>query len=368
MPNLCIKLGDCWYHANGVSVTGAGFAEDRLQKRAALINYFNQVRNLRDFAEKVKGLNGFFAVVIQRDNECYAAVDRVRSIPLFYALHEDRFFLSDDPEWIQNQIGGQVIDSVALTEFLLTGYVVGPHTLDPRIRQLQAGEALVVTATDGKTSYQTGRYYRFLTGRGEMHDWPERELLNRLNEVTLVAIRRLVTFADGRPIVIPLSGGLDSRLIAMSLQSLGYKNVIAFSYGVRGNWESKVSQEVAHRLGIPWYFVEYSPDLWKRWYWSEECGLYRRYSSRLVSLAHLQDWPAIRELMSKGVVPEESVMVPGHTGDFVSGGHIPLELQNRRGVSIQDVMQAIFRHHYILMPLKVACEYAKVDLHTRYSG
>lgn len=361
MVDFQIKAGKHWHNVGNVSVIGAGFVENELQQREALVDYFGQVHNWDDFVKRLQRLNGFFAVIIWRDNELYAAVDQIRSYPLFYAVYENSVFLSDDPEWIQSQIGGQIIDFVSLFEFLLTGYVTGPFTLDPRIRQLQAGEALRVTLEDSGPSCWTERYHRFLTGKEGSEDPSKKELLTRLDTVTLKAVKRLIDFANGRPIVIPLSGGLDSRLIAISLKRLGYENILAFSYGVKGNWESKISESVARQLGIPWYFVEYSPSLWKQWYWSEECKSYLKYASRLVSLAHLQDWPAVMELTKRGIIPENSVVAPGHTGDFVTGGHIPLELQEWQVYNIRDVITAILHHHYFLMPFKTAAEYVGVD-------
>ncbi|MEM3658335.1 MAG: asparagine synthase-related protein [Candidatus Hadarchaeum sp.] len=361
MCNLHVKLGPCWHYTDGVSVKGAGFVQERLHTKDALAHVFSHADNWENFVQILKTINGFFAVVVHREDRCYAAVDRTRSIPLFYAVHENTVFLSDSPEWIQNQIGERIVDSVSLIEFLLTGYVTGFYTLDPRIHQLQAGEALAVTVAGGEISCHTERYYRFLTGKDEPRTLSEEELLSRLDKVTVEAIERLVIYASGRPIVVPLSGGLDSRLIAINLKRLGYGNVIAFSYGVKGNWESKTSESIARQLDLPWHFVEYSPNLWKQWYWSEECRSYLRYASRLVSLAHLQDWPAVMELTKKRIIPSSSVIVPGHTGDFVTGGHIPIELQMRQIYSTKDVLEAILRHHYNLMPIETAAEHAKVN-------
>ena len=54
--------------------------------------------------------------------------------------------------------------------------------------------------------------------------------------------------------VIPLSGGLDSRLIALFLQK--YENVQAFSYGITWNQEKsneiKIARHIAKELRIPW--------------------------------------------------------------------------------------------------------------------
>lgn len=83
-------------------------------------------------------LNGFFALVVQKGDTVLAAVDRVRSIPLFYGQEKGEIFLSDDAEWIRKNVGDTELDPVARQEFLFTGYVTGKETIFPHVRQLQA--------------------------------------------------------------------------------------------------------------------------------------------------------------------------------------------------------------------------------------
>lgn len=52
-----------------------------------------------------------------------AAVDRVRSHPLFYGESREGICLSDDAEWVRQQVGDRAMDPVARDEFRLTGYV-----------------------------------------------------------------------------------------------------------------------------------------------------------------------------------------------------------------------------------------------------
>jgi len=360
MAEVLIKLGNAWFHANNASVTGAGFEGHSFKIRETLAAYFEEVNGWSEFVRKVQVLNGFFAVVVRHEDEYYIAVDKVRSVPLFYTIKENQFVLSDDPQWIQNYIKSESVDLVSTFEFLLTGYVTGNYTLDQNVRQLQAGEALRVL-NGSMPIICSERYYQFITSKDQGSNASKDDLLRRIDEVMLAAIERLIKFAAGRTVVIPLSGGLDSRLIAMNLKRLGYKNILTFSYGVKDNWESRVSQTVASQLGIPWHFVEYTRNLWKQWYWSSECQSYIKYASKLVSLAHLQDWPAIMELKNKGILSDDVVIVPGHTGDFVSGGHIPAELSGSTKCDIQKVIQAIWRHHYVLMPSELAAEYVGLN-------
>ena len=360
MGEVQIKLTKKWYNKGDIFVCGTAFERDKLLDKESIISYFSEVQNWTGFIEKIKKLNGFFSVIIDKGTECYVAVDRVRSIPLFYSMKGNNVVISDDPYWIQSNFIGENYDLISIFEYLLTGYVTGRYTFNKDIHQIQAGGAIRVLKGDRPQVY-TEHYYKFITGKGEDVVKSEHELIKSLDDVTIRAIERLVNVAGGRTIVIPLSGGLDSRLIAMTLKRLGYKNIIAFSYGVKDNWESHLSKEIALHLNIPWHFVEYNRELWKKWYWSEECQAYIKYASNLVSLAHLQDWPAVMELKSRGILPENAIIAPGHTNDFVTGGHIPLDLLEPLNYNINKVIRSIWQHHYNLMPTTTAAKALEID-------
>jgi len=280
-----------------------------LSKIATLLDH----KNSEGLSSYLRQLNGFFAVVVQNDQAVFAAVDRVRSIPLFYGQAKGQVFLSDEAEWVRQSIGDSEVNSVARQEFLFAGYVTGRETLFPRVCQLQAGEYLLITRNeDVGFKLQTQRYYRFLPTepKGSIN---EEALLAELDAVSEKSVQRLIDYATGRQIVVPLSGGYDSRLITVLLKRLKYDNVLTFSYGVPGNRESAISKDVAAYLNYKWVFVRYSRRLWRKWWESEERMNYQRWASNWTSLPHLQDWPAVWILKEKGYIHKDAVFVPGHT-------------------------------------------------------
>lgn len=71
------------------------------------------------------------------------AVDRLRSIPLFYSLKDNIFYLSNNAYWIKNEISLKELGKISEQQFLLTGYITGKDTLFIEIKQIQAGEYLI---------------------------------------------------------------------------------------------------------------------------------------------------------------------------------------------------------------------------------
>jgi len=266
---------------------------------------------------------------------------------LFYSLGAKEFYVSDDARWIRKNTNGQVVDEFSAAEFLLAGYVTGSDTLSPHVKQVQAGEALAAVPMSGQLRVTPVRYYEYTHG----NCFPEsrEKLLARLDNTLIAVFERLIRWADGRTIVIPLSGGVDSRLIALMLKRLGYDNIMAFSYGRIGNKESWISRKVASTLGIRWEFVPYSNEAWHRWYQSEEWEMYSQMADNLSSVPHIQDWPAVWELQKQQLVPQDSVFVPGcFAGHSLEPTSFPIVWSKHRAIDQKDLLISICEAFYTL--------------------
>lgn len=337
------------WHTTG-SVYARGYAhlpDGRIAERTTLADHF-KVETLAAFRERLDQANGFFSVIVQTPTQLFAAVDRIRSIPLFYGVTASgELVISERAETVRIAVGDRVMDPQARAEFLHAGYVLGPRTLMPHVRQLQAGELLCYDRMTGDIT--TERYYRFLPTGGL--DADETTLFNRLDGVYEDVFTRLIRWLDGRQAVIPLSGGYDSRLIALMLKELGYDNVLCFTYDTGGaKWETEISFQVAKKLGYRWECIGYSPLRWRRWYPSDELRYYLMAAANWVSLPHIQDWPAVQNLWHKNM-SKDAVFVPGHTGDFISGGHIPAIWFDKSSITERDFCSCFSMKHFSLIGL-----------------
>lgn len=331
--------------------SGSAYLDGQSITISRLASYLGMPSNFEILTPKLNSLNGFYAFVEHSRERIFAAVDHIRSRPLFYANYEGCLYLSDDAEWVRQQVGDSEMDPLAREEFQIAGFVTGADTLFPKVNQLQAGEFLEATEQDEGWQVRTHRFYRFLHTEPDEVDEPN--LRARLEKVAIASIQRLIDYANGRQIVVPLSGGYDSRLIVMLLKRLGYDNILTFTYGVPGNKESAYSKIVAHTLGLRWYFVEYSDALWRKAWHTPERWDYQKWASGWNSTAHMQDWLAVKILKNKGVMELDCVFVPGHTGDFISGGHIPEIAFESSCFTLEDATNALFLKHYALAPLKL---------------
>ena len=331
-----------------IMVHGSAFHGDKLLRGRQLATVFGEAEPGPDaWVDLLSQCNGFFAIARYSTSATLVAVDRVRSIPVFYGQQGGTVFISDEADWVRQRVGDTEMEPVAREEFQLAGYVTGSDTLYPNVKQLQAGELLHIV--DGEqTELTTHRWYRFT--HSEPEHWSEAKLRDGLEQVAESSIRRLAEYAAGRQIVVPLSGGYDSRLIASLLKRIGYHNILTFTYGVPGNKQSKYSRRVAEALSVPWHFVEYTESKWREAWQTDERFAFQRWSSGWASLPHVQDWLAVRQLKADGIIAEDVVFCPGHTGDFIAGGHIPDDFTLGQPVGSLDVIRSVFKNHLSLAP------------------
>ncbi|AGB38535.1 asparagine synthase-related protein [Natronococcus occultus] len=300
---------DGWTRAEGVAVRGRAFEDGRLLEDDVLAARLSEIREsdapLEDVAALAATLEGFFAAVLEDGDATYLVADGARSIPLYYGVEGP---VADRGRVVREALEAET-DPVLESEFLLTRYVTGPETIWEGVYATQPGE---VVRIDGDGIER--RTYREYWPAG-----PEDERTNEsatprasLESALETALDRLERVAGDRPVVVPLSGGYDSRLLASALVERD-REVIGFTFGCSGHPDVELSREIADRLGIRWEFCDYDADRWREWYRGAAGREYRRAAFGGDALPFLAEWPAVRELVADGRLPTDALYCPGHT-------------------------------------------------------
>ncbi|GAB1468190.1 asparagine synthetase B [Candidatus Cloacimonadota bacterium] len=333
-----------WHAVNGFHVAGYLHAQDgNYYEGQQLATYFSTAHDEPSFRTLLNDANGCFGCICELGGTLYASVDIARSFPLFYALIGSELAISDNVNHIE-ALSPSILNSSPrdiTAEFLLTGFVTGSDTLHPKIKQIRSGSYIKWKQGTEPSAIQ---YYRYTHKESDYQD--AEAYLAKLDEVHLAMAQRLVTSLQGRTAILPLSGGYDSRLIAWLLKRVSYPKVFCFSYGTPHNEESAISQAVAKKLGWDWRFIPYSRNSWFKSYQSEQRKAYYHYAVNATSSPIIQDWLAVKSLHDKHIFPEDGVIIPGHSGDFVEGLYIPKSYASGQDVTDADVIEQIMQQYY----------------------
>ena len=308
---------------------------------------------------------GRLAAIRIDDDEVVLAQDRLRSWPLFWAIEDlggaehagdcgtgperarsgGRLIVSDDSALMRGAIASPRLDPRARREFLDAGFVTGTDTLLAGVHQTEQGAVVRIDRATGKARAVNHSLARF-SEEADMVADPE-EFAALLSEALDAGLGRVLEDLDRRPgsprLVLPLSGGLDSRLLAAWLTLHGaLDRTVAFTYGRPGSREVEVSRSVAEAVGLEWHAVEYVPaDLREAWQ-TQDAADFLEYSYALGALPHVQDWYALRSLLARGVLRRGDVVLPGHT--IVGNMHDEWMLEEP-SVTRGRVAKAIITHH-----------------------
>lgn len=324
---------ECWYIGSDKAVS---------QFVLFLVDHPNA--GIDEMKDELVRLHGNFAFIIEQGSRIIAAVDKIRSYPVFYCQEGNHFHVSNSARALKDALGLEEIDDLSLLEFRMAGYVTGRDTLFRNLHQLQAGEMLVWEESFGELDLM--RYFRFLLDEsGNKDERAYDEWIDEAEAQTVRIFERLMEDAAGRPIWVPLSGGLDSRLILCMLASKGYDNLHAFSYGVPRNHEARIAREVARRVGVPWVFIPIKRRAFRNFYTSQERIAYWKFCDFLSSVPNMQDLLPLRDMLAGRLLSGDEIIVNGQSGDFITGGHIPM-LPKGKESNWNAMVDALVQKHF----------------------
>ncbi|MDE1485014.1 hypothetical protein KKI90_00870 [Xenorhabdus bovienii] len=304
-----IKISDWSVYKNEniiIYTKGQAYIKEKVCSNNELIKYLTSESDIK---KTIDSLNGFFSIIfIDKNKENILLItDHVRSTPIFYAKKQKLIIISDTAERIREELNLKKINELKKNEMMLNSFISGDETLFDDIKQIEAG--CIVKLCNNNTTQK--EYYDKKNTINYFYD--EISFFKEHERVLLSSIHRLAKFANGRKIVIPLSAGYDSKIIALLLKKINYKNIVSYSYGKEKYYEVRKSEEIAKKLDIPWIFVDYSKINFKEEINSHHTKNYMIYSCNYCSLPHTQDFLAVKFLKENNMIPNDSIFVPGHS-------------------------------------------------------
>jgi asparagine synthase (glutamine-hydrolysing) len=298
----------------------AGLSSSKLNTYKELI--IKSINNKNKLLDILNSIDQNFALIIINKEYAFIAVDHARTYPIYFSAYEDYYYFSPQADEI-NKILHCRVDNEQRLAFQMSGYTISNNTLWKDIKSLDPGSSCSFIKNKKPILINYFNYRPWENYLAKNTNF-KKKLKIQINTI----FKKLIDEAKGRTIMIPLSAGLDSRLIASGLKHFGYKNVKCFSYGKKDNFEALSAKKIAKKLGYTWKFCEINRININKFYKTETFKNFIKNTNDGVATVGIQDVYAIYYLRKINFIKKSDIIVNGNSGDFISGGHIPIEYNN----------------------------------------
>lgn len=260
--------------------------------------------------------NGCFAAVLLNGYELTCWVDSAASFPLFYKVKDDHLIIADFEESLPHATGP--FYEQAKDAMLHLYCTEGSDTLLEDWKTIPAGHYLTANLKEGVHEMDIlPYYYHFSDEKYNYHSG----FIGLAKGVFNKLANSIVAYCRNKTVLVPLSGGYDSRLILSMLVTGGHKDILCYTYGRSDSHEMMIAEKVANRLGVRHEKIIYNQEVFQA-YFSDDWRAYENGNHHYISLPHEQEYFALNELKSRGLLPDTFVAIPGYCGDIAGGSYI----------------------------------------------
>jgi asparagine synthase (glutamine-hydrolysing) len=331
-----------WYSDKNVRVTGFIRIGSKYLEGDSLVNHFTDAEDAGTFEKILKSANGQFSVIIRTGAGVIAGTDRLRNYPLFYAKINGEFVIGDDCYKLAEMLPAKQFNHDAVDSFLGSGYVINNLTLIKDIFQVEAGGYVSLEREVMQKDY-------YEPEKESIIDIDIQRASHELNDLFQVTFRNHLKALEDKFIVIPLSGGYDSRLVAAMVARYHPENVLCYTYGRKDNYDVAPAKEAAEKLGFRWINIIYDSELIRNYLNDKYFRDYYPYVAGLSGMFFLQEYFAVRYLKDNGLIPDGSVFMSGFSGDMLAGSYLIPSMKNQ--MSREKISKLILRDYFRLITL-----------------
>ena len=137
MININITTNKFWkkYNKNNLTIWIKGYIYSYSIDK--IIEICKDIKK-EEVSSFVESIYGHFALVVQKDDLTFIAVDKIRSTPLFFVKIKNNFYIDYDPKNLVkfNQFY-KTIDENAKLEVAMSGFTIGNKTIYKNLHSLK---------------------------------------------------------------------------------------------------------------------------------------------------------------------------------------------------------------------------------------
>jgi hypothetical protein len=209
------------------------------------------LKNDLNFIHEIEGI--YTILVLDKINKIFLIItDRYGIYTLFFYQDENQFILSDKIAEIISLIHDVKLNEQSIAEYLYFGFKLGTKTHIQGVKELEGASIYKIDSE----LIMTKKAYWSLISKSKKDMMSRDEFRDIFNEHIKTA------FKLEKNIVIPLSGGLDTRAILSSsiYQNLSFE---CYTNGINNAPDVKIAKKICNHLNIKHTFFEIDEDLIK---------------------------------------------------------------------------------------------------------
>jgi len=313
------KYGWKLYEKEDIKVWLCGYQYHGLENVFdTILSHVVKATTKHDVLKWIKNIKGHFSIIVETSDWVIALVDKICSYPIYTFTRGNDTYISNHAPVLKQEcsLKESSYNPMAALEIAMSGFTIGSKTLYFGLDRLKGGECLL--SYKGVLSREV--YYTY--SPYESNSKTKDQLKKEFTDVFMKVLIDLRDSSNGRQIAIPLSAGNDSRLIASGLKKLGVKNVVCFSYGRKGNFETPISKLIADKLGYKWIYLSDNMRDKYNFFRSDSYINYVAEFESYGSIPNVQEVYEISLLKKNKEIDNDAIIVNGNSGDFISGGHV----------------------------------------------
>ena len=291
---------------------------------------FLSIKNLIKF---VKLQDGFFRFAVWNDNFFFAAVDQVASKSILYKEQNNKFYVYFDTPNL-NQF-----NQPSLKDILYSGYTLKNETIFKEVKSMLPGEYMYL---DNKKKISKFKWYNFSPKyKVKIKDRNFGEILNNIfNNIKLNNLNK--------KFLIPLSAGVDSRLIVSFMKNLGL-NFETFTYGFKRQRDFKIAEDICTKLNVKNHKIIMGSAN-STVYNQQKFKKFLNFKNFGISANNFGDFGPL-SILGKRINKNEFMILNGQSGDFLTGGHLPTNIISTKNSFKKNkllLFNFILNKHYTL--------------------
>jgi asparagine synthase (glutamine-hydrolysing) len=185
--------------------------------------------------------------------------DALARLPVFYRQASSSFALAREIKFLHAWGGRPEPDRVAIAQALMFGWCLGARTVESGVLRLLDGSSVEMNDAGAHVHrYHTWNFDDYAHG-GKPYDSP--------SELAAFFVDRCATLAarSARPVLVSLSGGLDSRTVAAGLARANTPFTgVTFAHADNANQaDVDIAKQVAEVLEVPWLLYPLEEEPWE---------------------------------------------------------------------------------------------------------